>query len=161
LLSLTRPATALDESASASVTRALKGRSVKSQNADSATPAVDTACNVPAYSGLGVTERWVERTVVVAVSGDLDMLTAPELAEAIQAARRKAPAALIVDLSRVEFLASAGMNLLMTAYRDTAPSARFGVVADGPTTSRPLQLIGLDTIFAIYRTLDDALSDVA
>jgi anti-sigma B factor antagonist len=143
------------------VTRALRGRSVKTQNGDSATPAGDTARSVSACSGFGVTESWVERTVVVAVSGDLDMLTAPELAEAIQAASRKAPAALIVDLSSVEFLASAGINLLFNAHRDTTPSARFGVVADGPTTSRPLKLIGMDTIFAVYRTLDDALCDVS
>ena len=133
---------------------------MNSQNGNSATPAGDTVCSVPAYSGFGVTESWVERTVVVAVSGDLDMLTAPELAEAIQAASRKQPAALIVDLSRVEFLASAGINLLITAHRDMAPSARFGVVADGPTTSRPLKLIGMDTIFSVYRTLEDALGDV-
>jgi anti-sigma B factor antagonist len=130
---------------------------VKSQNGDSATPAGDTACSVPAYGHFTVTESWVERTVVVAVSGDLDMLTAPELAEAIQAASGKEPATLIVDLSRVEFLASAGINVLITVHRDIGPSARFGVVADGPATSRPLKLIGVDTVFAVYRTLDDAL----
>ena len=47
---------------------------------------------------------------MVAAWGDLDVATAPELADAIQAAARKEPAALIVDLSRVDFLASAGMT---------------------------------------------------
>ena len=131
---------------------------MKSQHGDSATPAGDAACSVPAYGHFGVTESWVGRTVVVAVSGDLDMLTAPELAEAIQAASRKEPAALIVDLSRVEFLASAGINLLITVQRDIGASARFGVVADGSATSRPLKLIGVDTLFAVHRTLDDALA---
>ena len=132
---------------------------MNSQNADGAKPVGDT--RVPTYSGFGVAENWVERTVVVAVSGDVDMATAPELAEAIQAAAREEPAALIVDLSRVEFLASAGMSLLITAHRDIAPSARFGVVADGPSTSRPLKMIGIDTIFALYRTLGEALDEFA
>ena len=108
-----------------------------------------------------VAENWIGRTVVVTVSGDLDMLTAPELDEAIRAAARQAPAAVIVDLSGVDFLGSAGMNLLITAHRDIAPAAGFGVVADGPATSRPLRLVGFDTLIALYRTLDDALDDFA
>jgi hypothetical protein len=51
------------------------------------------------------------------------------------------------------------MNLLITAHRDIAPWAGFGVVADGPATSRPLRILGFDSIFALYRTLDDAMDD--
>jgi anti-anti-sigma factor len=106
-------------------------------------------------------ESWIGRTVVVSVSGDLDMLTAPELDEAIRTAAGQEPAAVIVDLSSVDFLASAGMNLLIAAHRDIAPAAGFGVVADGPSTGRPLKLIGFHTMIALYRNLDDALDDFA
>jgi anti-anti-sigma factor len=112
-------------------------------------------------SSIKVTQRWVERTAVVAVSGDLDMLTAPELSDAIRATARSMPAVLIVDLSRVDFLASAGINVLITAQEELEPSVRFGVVADGPATSRPLRLIGVDIVVALYRTLDEALSNLA
>ena len=77
-----------------------------------------------------------------------------------EAVARKKPAALVVDLSAVDFLASAGMSTLITAHEDIAPQARFAVVADGPATSRPLRLVGIDQIFAVYRTLDDALAGV-
>ena len=113
----------------------------------------------PPTINFGIAEHWVERAVVLAVWGDLDLGTAPKLSDAIEAAARKEPAALIVDLSRVDFLASVGMTVLMTAHRDIAPSARFGVVADGPSTSRPLKLIGMDTIVDVYRTLDEALDE--
>jgi anti-anti-sigma factor len=112
-------------------------------------------------SSISVTHKWVERTAVVAVSGDLDMLTAPELSDAIQATARRMPAVLIVDLSEVDFLASAGINVLITAQEELEPSVRFGVVADGPATSRPLRLIGVDIVVALYRTLDEALSNLA
>ena len=115
----------------------------------------------PPTSTSAFAEHWVERAVVVAAWGDLDLATAPRLADAIEAAARKEPAALIVDLSRVDFLASAGMTVLITAHRDIAPSARFGVVADGPSTSRPLKMIGIDTIVDVYRTLDEALDEFA
>jgi hypothetical protein len=52
------------------------------------------------------------------------------------------------------------MSLLITAHRDIAPSAPFGVVADGPSTGRPLRLIGLDTVFALYRSLDEAMAEL-
>jgi anti-sigma B factor antagonist len=114
--------------------------------------------NSPPTAGFGVAESWVERTVVVAVSGDLDIATVPELAEAIQAAVRKEPAALIVDLSQVDFLASAGMSLLIAVHEEFGPSGRFGVVADGPSTSRPLKMIGIDRVIDVYRSLEEALS---
>ncbi|BBY47261.1 anti-sigma factor antagonist [Mycolicibacterium arabiense] len=111
-------------------------------------------------SGLGLAETWFGDVAVLGVSGELDMLTAPELARVIEAVARKKPAALVVDLSAVDFLASAGMSTLITAHEDIAPQARFAVVADGPATSRPLRLVGIDQIFAVYRTLDDALAGV-
>ncbi|MCV7415542.1 STAS domain-containing protein [Mycolicibacterium litorale] len=117
---------------------------------------------VPSHGdGLAVEQSWVRRTVVLTVSGDLDMLTAPTLAEAIRSAARHAPTALIVDLSTVQFLASAGMTLLVTTQEELAPSIRFGVVADGPATSRPLRLVGVDRFVTLYRTLPDALVAVA
>jgi anti-sigma B factor antagonist len=112
-------------------------------------------------TSFAVAQTWVGRVVVVAVSGDVDMLTAPTLADALRSAARDNPEALIVDLSRVEFLASAGMNVLIAAHRDIAPGGRFGVVADGPATSRPLKMIGIDTIVTLYQTLGDALDDIA
>ncbi|MDV3135355.1 STAS domain-containing protein [Mycobacterium sp. 29Ha] len=115
----------------------------------------------PSTIDFGVAEHWVECGVVVAVWGDLDLATAPKLADAIEAAVRKRPAALIVDLTRVDFLASVGMTLLITAHREIAPSARFGVVADGPSTGRPLKMTGIDTIVDVYRSLDEALDKCA
>jgi anti-anti-sigma factor len=118
--------------------------------------AIPEGCN-----GFGVTEDWVERVVVVTASGDIDMLTAPQLDAAIYAARRKEPSALIVDLTKVTFLASAGMNLLIAVHREVSRYARFGVIADGPTTSRPLKLTGIDDVVAVYRSLADGLSAFA
>jgi len=107
-----------------------------------------------------VTRSWIERIAVVAVSGDVDMLTAPALADAIRAAAGDQPSAVIVDLSDVGFLASAGMGVLIDAHDALAPAVRFGVIADGPSTSRPLKLVGIDSLLALYRTRDEALVDL-
>jgi anti-sigma B factor antagonist len=110
-------------------------------------------------SQLDIEEFWVDQIVVVAAVGAVDMLTAPRLTEAIGVAAAKSPAGVIVDLSKVEFLASAGMSVLIAAHAKLSPNARFGVVADGPATGRPLRLVGLE--ITLYRTLDDALQDVS
>lgn len=110
-------------------------------------------------TGFRIDEHWVGRTAVLSVSGDLDALTAPAFADAIQAAAHQAPDALIADLSKVAFLASAAMSVLITAEQDLRGSMRFGVVADGPATGRPLALLGIDTLVPVYRTLGDAVGD--
>ncbi|PRC43112.1 anti-anti-sigma factor [Mycobacterium sp. ITM-2017-0098] len=81
------------------------------------------------------------------------------MATALEAGARQGPEALIVDLSNVQFLASAGMSVLITAAQDLSSSMRFGVVADGPSTSRPLSLTRVDTLVAVYPSLDQALCD--
>jgi len=108
--------------------------------------------------GLEVQENWSDRLVVLSVRGAVDMLNAPQLAEAICHALREAPAGLIVDLTRVDFLASVGMSVLVAAQEAAnAMSLRFGIVAEGAATSRPIRLLGIDAVLTIYPTLSDAL----
>jgi anti-anti-sigma factor len=95
---------------------------------------------------------------VISVHGDIDMLDAPRLVEVILDAIPEQPTAVIVDLSDVDFLASAGMTALMTAQNQVRATAPFLVVADGPGTSRPMKLMGLDSTLALYPTLDEALA---
>ncbi|HVQ99242.1 MAG TPA: STAS domain-containing protein [Mycobacterium sp.] len=112
----------------------------------------------PRDADFTVDESWVDGLVVVSVGGSIDMLSAPWLTEAIDAALAKEPAGMIIDLSKVDFLASAGMSVLMSFHRNADHSRSFAVVADGPATHRPLTLMGLDEVLPLYRTLNDALS---
>jgi anti-sigma B factor antagonist len=107
--------------------------------------------------GFGARETWFDTVVVISVSGALDLLTAPVLVEMTDVAVTQVPAGVIVDLSKVDFLASAGMNVLVAIHRKLTPSTRFGVVADSPVTSRPLKMLGLDKLIALYPTLSAAL----
>ncbi|HEX3286429.1 MAG TPA: STAS domain-containing protein [Mycobacterium sp.] len=106
-------------------------------------------------------ETWNDRIVVLSVGVAVDLLSAPRLTEAIRYALAMAPAGLIVDLTEVEFLASVGMSVLVDAQEQAnAASARFAVVADGAGTSRPIRLLGIDAIVALYPTLEDAFRDL-
>lgn len=114
----------------------------------------------PSPSACVIGEEWFGRAVVVSVSGVVDMLTSPQLEEGITASLAKGPAALIVDLTEVEFLASAGMGVLVAAHDKATPDVAFGVVADGPVTSRPLKLVGIADIVGLYPTRDEALASL-
>ncbi|HNA50209.1 MAG TPA: STAS domain-containing protein [Mycobacterium sp.] len=115
---------------------------------DNVTTAADAGCVI--------NEEWFGRTVVVSASGVVDMLTSPHLEASLTTSLKRNPAAIIVDLSEVEFLASAGMGVLVAAREQAASDIRFGVVASGPATSRPLTLIGLADIIGLYPTLAEA-----
>jgi anti-sigma B factor antagonist len=108
-----------------------------------------------------VAETWVESVVVLTLTGELDMLTAPELDIAIADAARKEPEAMIVDLTEVKFLATAGLNVLVAAYVQITRSGQFGIVADGVAVRRPLKLTGIDTLVMLFPTLEDALANFA
>lgn len=107
-----------------------------------------------------VTDHWCDATVVVSCAGVLDMVTAPHLEERLDAVLDRRPAVIIIDLSDVDFLASAGMNVLMMVHRRIGVDQRFAVVADGPATSRPLQLIGLAELINMCPSLDEAYQKV-
>jgi anti-sigma B factor antagonist len=94
---------------------------------------------------------------VLSVGGEIDLATAPEFEEAISSVLADDPSALIIDLSEVTFLASAGLQLLVATHERMGESADFAVVAEGAATSRPIELTHLDSIFALYSDLDDAL----
>jgi anti-sigma B factor antagonist len=108
-------------------------------------------------SGFEVSVAWHDTVVVLGVSGTLDMVTAPQLTDSILTSLSNDPAAVVVDLTGVEFLASAGMTVLIAAHEQIGNSARFAVVADGPATGRPMRLVGIDKLLALHTTLDSAL----
>jgi anti-anti-sigma factor len=87
----------------------------------------------------------------------LDLVTAPGLDEFLASTLQQRPANLIVDLTDVSFLGSAGMQVLVDGHSATSPDIGFAVVADGPATSRPLALIGLTEVFHVVPTLQVAV----
>ena len=107
-----------------------------------------------------VDDHWDDATVILSCTGTLDVLTAVELERRIASALDKRPTAVIVDLSGVDFLASHGMSVLVATAELCSATVGFSVVADGPATSRPMQLIGLTDIITVHATLTDALQDL-
>ncbi|HET9254059.1 MAG TPA: STAS domain-containing protein [Pseudonocardiaceae bacterium] len=101
----------------------------------------------------------VGEAAVIRAEGELDTLTAPKLAAALDTARREAePGAMVVlDLSGVSFLSSAGLALLVTASADQAMALRV-TGADHGVVGRAIRVTGVDKVLRMYRTVADALT---
>ncbi len=65
---------------------------------------------------IGVEQKWIDRTAVISVRGDIDALTAPQVTGQLLDVTAEQPSAVIVDFSGVEFLASAGITVLLSAH---------------------------------------------
>jgi anti-anti-sigma factor len=95
-------------------------------------------------------------TIVLKVAGEIDMMTAPVLEEAVRGALAERPANLVIDLTGARFFSSAGLAVLVFAHRNSA-GVDLRVVATGRVVIRPLELTGLTDDLAIYPTLAAAL----
>ena len=94
---------------------------------------------------------------VLSVNGEVDMTSAPLLEKEALGLLDTDITGLVVDLSRVDFLASMGIALLVELSKRAADAVGFAVVAHGSATARPLELLGLGDVLAIHPKLDDAL----
>src|SRR5256714_2858275 len=115
---------------------------------------------MPAEEAIATALAYQNGIAVLKVDGDIDLATVPALEAAIDEALIPKPAGLVIDLSDVGFLASAGLQTLVATHNNVSQTAQFAVVANSAATSRPIQLTGLDPIFQLYPTLDDALTAV-
>jgi anti-sigma B factor antagonist len=112
---------------------------------------------VPSSGQVAVTTEEHGPAVVLAIAGEVDLLTAPQLQDALTHALNSRPAVLVVDLSQVEFLASPGLAALVGAYRDAGEHTALRVVAENSATFRPLHLTGLDEEISVFRSREEAL----
>jgi anti-sigma B factor antagonist len=98
-------------------------------------------------------------TCLIAVEGDLDLATTPSLKqildEAIEAGSR-----LVLDLSLTAFLDSTALSVLLDTTRRLGGDLRMAIVCTRPDLLRIFEYSGLEAAFAIFATLDEALSYV-
>lgn len=109
-----------------------------------------------------VVERAGDGIVVLHVIGEIDLLTADVLGERLQEQLIPASRALVLDLTAVSFLGSAGLAQIVSASRKVSEgSARILLVADNRSVLRPLEVTGLLSLFAVYATVDAAVQAAA
>jgi len=86
---------------------------------------------------------------IVRVEGEVDLVSAPKLAEALEAADEPG-CDLVVDLREVGFMDSTGLRVLLQARdrrrREARPALRLELTDDG-SVARLLDLVGVRALF--------------
>ena len=96
--------------------------------------------------------------VVLAVAGEVDAYTAPQLREAFtQIVADGADRNVVVDLSRVSFMDSTGIGALVSGRRRLAEGAQLRLISTQPNVTKLFALTGLTKVFPIFPTLAEAI----
>jgi anti-sigma B factor antagonist len=84
--------------------------------------------------------------VVINVHGDVDMISAPGLANLISEVVRWAPQRLVIDLSDAGLFGSEGVRVICTARRQLSSEVEFIIRSPGLLTRRVLEITGMDNV---------------
>ena len=109
-------------------------------------------------STFAISQRDVdERTCLVAVEGDLDLATAPQLKWTLVELLEKGYDRYVIDLSRLTYMDSMGLGVLVGFGRRLEGRAHMALAGLPATQRNLLELTGLDAAFDSFGSVDDAL----
>jgi anti-sigma B factor antagonist len=107
-------------------------------------------------------EQLPEEQVLVVVSGEIDLYTAPQLKEALDAGLEAGARGLVVDLTEVTFVDSTALGVLIgAAKRLHAADGSLAIVCPNVKVRHIFQVTGLDRVLGVCATRQEALSAAA
>jgi anti-sigma B factor antagonist len=125
-----------------------------SRSADDATLAGSLRPRGPIQ--LALTTRHLSHATVIAVSGELDVLTAPRLATRLDDIVRRCDGDVVLDLTDTDFIDSLGLHALLTVQRRLMRRGRALAVVCGPGPARrAIELARLTDALNVVSSLDD------
>lgn len=96
---------------------------------------------------------------VIAVRGEIDLFTAPDLKAALLEAIDAGRTRIVVDLSETSFLDSTALGVLIGAIkRLRARNGTLTIVNVDANIAKTFEITGLDQIFAISASRDEAIA---
>ena len=110
-----------------------------------------------------IATKGYEPVEVISIKGRVDSVAAPQLMQALQAASHRGKYKIIVDMSELEYMSSAGFRALGDAQRNLQRHHQGEVIlAHVPDRIRDaLELVGFSEYFTIIDTVSAALEFAA
>jgi anti-anti-sigma factor len=102
----------------------------------------------------------------VTVRGELDMNTAPELEQRLEAALVTSNASVMLDLSECEFIDSTGIALIVHTWQkleqdgDENSGGRLVLCCNNHQVKRLLKITGIDSSISMHEERDAALAEL-
>lgn len=102
--------------------------------------------------------RTEAKTFVIALSGEIDLDSSPEVRKTIIAATQTKKPQILIDLTQVTYMDSSGIATLVEGLQYSNQNKGTFVVAGlGPGVREVFELSRLDKIFTIYTDVSKAL----
>lgn len=109
-------------------------------------------------SEFGIIDSDIDATTsVVAVHGELDLTTAPRLKWMLHDLIDSGRTNQVVDLTETTFMDSTALGVLVGVNRSLGEGMRLAIVCSRPNVLKIFELSGMDGVFTIVPTLDEAL----
>lgn len=100
--------------------------------------------------------RGIEPQVIAVGEARIDAAVAIQFKDAMRATLSPSARRVILDLSTVEFIDSSGLGAIVAAMKAIAPGQRLDLAGLTPMVAKVFHLTRMDTIFALYPTLEEA-----
>jgi anti-sigma B factor antagonist len=98
-------------------------------------------------------------STIVNVMGSVDALTAAELSKVLSNQITDGHANLVVDLTAVEFMSSAGLRALLGAVKETRSSGGdLRIISTNPGIDKVLKMSGFNNIAKVFPSQAEAVS---
>ncbi|HEU5471743.1 MAG TPA: STAS domain-containing protein [Actinophytocola sp.] len=132
---------------------------VRTEDPSDPTPGVEAMATAPPIE-FEIDEPAAD-AVVIRPIGDLDLLTAALLREALLPHVERSGHRVVLDLTGIGFLGSAGLSELVAANEAAAANgSTLLLVASTRAVLRPIEITGLSPLFRMFESTDAALADV-
>jgi anti-sigma B factor antagonist len=107
----------------------------------------------------GINRRELDvKTSVISVEGELDLTTAPRLKWMLIDSLEEGHSRLVIDLSLCTFMDSTALGVLVGVNRSPDLGAQLAIVCERGAVLKIFELSGMDGAFAIFPTLEEALT---
>ena len=100
-----------------------------------------------------------DSTHVIELGGEVDLYTAPEFKERLVQVIEDGKKQLVVDLSKATFIDSTTLGVLVGGVKRLRPSGgSLALVCTDQNITKIFEITGLDRVFTIHATRDEALA---
>jgi len=111
-------------------------------------------------SVIRVLEERLDTTLIIVLDGELDASSVGAVAVKLRRLVENQAKRLVVDLERVSYLDSAGINLLFAVGGELSARQQqlHLVVVPGSPIERTLRIVGVERVFPVHASRDEALA---
>jgi anti-sigma B factor antagonist len=99
--------------------------------------------------------------LIIKLQGEVDLYAAPELKSHVNGAIERGKKKLILDLSQTTFIDSTTLGILVSGMKRLRPrGGMLAVLCPDPTMARIFDITGLNRMFSVHATLDEAVASL-